>query len=366
MSPAPAIPGTYRRMLELLAEPAAMVELTEPEWDALLPLSRATRLFSRLAALAAGAGLLARLPAKVQDHMAAALRWVAHRRQKILWELYHLERALEGIETPIVVLKGAGYLLAGLRVAEGRTFADVDLLLSRESLIQAERALRDGGWQAPALDDYDQRYYRAWMHELPPLRHPERQVEVDLHHTLAPPTGRIKVDPAPLLAAAVPLAGSRFWVPGPADMVLHSALHLFYGGEFDHGLRDLSDLDLLMREFGARDPGFWPALVDRATALGLGRPLAYALRYTQRLFRTPVPEPIVARADRLGPPKPLRRVMDALFETALTPRNPAAVEGASAQARRLLWIRSHWLKMPPGLLLSHALHKIRKGKKARL
>ena len=42
-----------------------------------------------------------------------------------------------------------------------------------------------------------------------------------------------------------------FAVLAPEDMVLHSATHLFNEGEFDRGLRDLNDLDLLLREFGA-------------------------------------------------------------------------------------------------------------------
>jgi hypothetical protein len=36
-------------------------------------------------------------------------------------------------------------------------------------------------------------------------------------------------------------------------MVLHSATHLFYDGELNHGLRDLVDLDDLLRHFSGAD-----------------------------------------------------------------------------------------------------------------
>jgi hypothetical protein len=355
----------YRHLFAGLAEPRALLDLEETDWDALLPLARSMRLFSRLAALARSQGLLDQVPPKVAGHMTAVLRFAAHRQQKILWELYHLERALRDIQIPVVVLKGTGYLMADLWAARGRIFGDVDLLVPREGLAEVERVLRTAGWRSDSLSAHDERYYREWMHEIPPLRHPERQIEVDIHHTLSPLTSRLKVDAVPFFATAAPVEGHRFRVLAPADRILHSAVHLFYGGEFEHGLRDLSDLDLLMREFGHGDPEFWPGLAARAEALNLGRPLFYALRYTRRLLATPVPEDIRARAETQGSGRTAIRAMDALFEPALMPADPAAVGGWAARARWLLWLRSHLLKMPPGLLLYHALRKAGAGRKNR-
>ena len=46
------------------------------------------------------------------------------------------------------------------------------------------------------------------------------------------------------------------------DMVLHSAVHLFYDGDFVRGLEGrLADLDALLRHFGA-DAEFWSALLS--------------------------------------------------------------------------------------------------------
>jgi 3-hydroxyacyl-CoA dehydrogenase len=56
-------------------------------------------------------------------------------------------------------------------------------------------------------------------------------------------------------------------------MVLHSATHLFFEGELRHGLRDLVDLDDLVRHFAAQDASFWQRLVARAFEMDLARPL---------------------------------------------------------------------------------------------
>lgn len=351
----------YRQLLLGLSDPVSLLRLDEARWDKLLPLARSTHLFSRLAALSQDHGLLDRLPTRVVGHMEGVLRFVAHRKQSILWELRHLERVLRNTGVQTVVLKGTGYLIANLVASRGRIFGDIDLLTPRSDLAKVEGTLRAAGWTSAFLSNHDERYYREWMHEIPAMRHPERQIEVDIHHTISPLTARIKVDAGPIFDTAVSVEDYRFGVPSPADMVLHSALHLFYGGEFDHGLRDLSDLDLLLREFSESDSGFWQQLTERSERLKLQRPLFYCLRYTHRFLGTPVPEEIQIRTRCFGPKPAAVGMMDALIEPALMPADPAVPEGWAARARSMLWIRSHVMKMPPGLLVYHMTQKLRKS-----
>src|SRR5690606_28815053 len=141
-------------------------------------------------------------------------------------------------------------------------------------------------------------------------------------------------------AAAQPLPG----LPGvsvlaPADMVLHSATHLFYNEEFSHGLRDMSDLDLLLRHF-MQTQEFWAELLGRAQALGLMRPLYYCLRYCCTLFATPMPVAVLdeaARAQGRGAPLLLRLWLRVLGSTHPTARRPG-----TALASLLLYLRAHW------------------------
>lgn len=351
------IKHAYRQLCAGLTQPDTLLALTETEWDVLLPVARSARLFSRLAALARDRNLLAQFPPRIAGHMQAVLRLVAHRQRCILWEVRQLERALQGCEAQVLLLKGTAYVLAERAAARGRIFADVDILVSRTDLAEVERVLRAAGWGSESLDAYDEHYYRAWMHEIPPLKHPERGVEVDIHHTLSPLTSRLQVDALPLFTAAQPVAGRRFKVLASADLILHSAVHLFYGGEFDNGLRDLSDLDLLLREGAASHPEFWTELTARAETLNLTRPLFYAVRYTRRLFATPTPETVRTMIDAHGPGGLARTIMDVLIEPALRPLDPTGASGWAARARWLLWVRSHWLKMPLRILIPHLWHK---------
>jgi len=77
-------------------------------------------------------------------------------------------------------------------------------------------------------------------------------------------------------------------VLAPTDMMLHSAVHLFYDGDFTRGLRDLADMDALLRHFGT-DTAFWPALLASAHTHDLVRPLFYALHYCAKVLGTPLP-----------------------------------------------------------------------------
>ena len=90
-------------------------------------------------------------------------------------------------------------------------------------------------------------------------------------------------------------------------MVLHSAAHLFQDGELNGGLRDLVDLDSLLRHFGS-DENFWGGLVSRAQTMDLERPLYYALRYCEQWLGTPVPDTSTLKRPRT----PARAIMDAL------------------------------------------------------
>jgi hypothetical protein len=150
----------------------------------------------------------------------------------------------------------------------------------------------------------------------------------------------------------------------PVDMVLHGATHLFSESELHRGLRDLSDLDLLMRYFGEL-PGFWDDLVERADAVGLRRPLYYALTLCSAFLATPVPGPTLSCAPAFGPPRPLGALMGAIYGQVLAGRIPSE-EGVSASfAHGLLFVRGHWLRMPMHLLIYHLGHKAMAGARRR-
>jgi hypothetical protein len=335
----------------VLRKPEELLGWSLPQWEALVRQARRGNLLARIAVTLDELGLLSQVPAAPRAHLVAGRTLAQAQAGVVRREVAHIERALAPTGVPIVLLKGAAYLLAGLPTARGRVFSDIDILVPRHALTEVEAALMLNGWVTSKDTPYDQRYYRRWMHELPPLRHISRQTALDVHHAILPTTARLKPDSAKLLAASRPVTGEpRLRVLAPVDMVLHSATHLFCNEDVGNGLRDLVDLDSLLRDF-AREAGFWPGLTARSAELDLTRPLYYALRYAVRLLDTPVPARALGAAEIGRPPSLLRGLMDALFLQTLRPER--ASHSLASLARGSLYVRAHWLRMPPLLLAQH-------------
>ncbi|HKZ08191.1 MAG TPA: nucleotidyltransferase family protein [Methylomirabilota bacterium] len=332
-----------------------MPALAPAEWDVVLRQARHASLLARLEALAESAGLLATLPSRVRARLESARANVDQQHRLIRWEVTRIRRALRDLDVPLVLLKGAAYLHAELPAARGRQFNDVDILVPVERLRDVEAALLRAGWESTGMSAYDERYYREWSHELPPLVHKDRQIVLDVHHNILPPTGRLRPDPRRLLEAARPLGESGLRVLAPADMTLHCACHLFQSGELHKSLRDLSDLDALVRGFAAAP--FWAELTARARVLDVERPLYYGLRFARRLLGTPVAPDVEPALARMAPPPPVRAAMDALVGLAIEPDHPTRPRRRIGLARRLLSVRHHWLRMPPLMLARHLTHK---------
>lgn len=340
-------------LLRALRDPAVLARFETAEWNLLLSQASSAGLLGRLRAQALQLGIESDFPPAVRRQMNAAQAAVQRQTAAVHWEVKQIASVLAPLGVPVLLLKGAAYAAAGLPAALGRTFSDVDILVPKPMLGAVERALVIGGWIGSELSSYDQRYYRRWMHELPPMLHIRRRTPLDVHHNILPETARIKTRPELLLRAASPLAGyEQVFVPSPVDQVLHSATHLFHEGEWAHGLRDLSDLDLLLRGH-ARTDGFWRALHARAVELNLQVPLRHAVRYTQWVLQTPVPAGV---AHELSADQPGQRT-DFLFMNGLASAHHSLRSPLTPVAQGLLYVRSHWLRMPPHLLLPHLAHK---------
>jgi hypothetical protein len=267
-------------------------------------------------------------------------------------ELRALDAALPA-DAGVVLLKGAAYAAQALEFSRGRLPNDLDLLVRRSDLDRVEAALKAAGWESEAKNDYDERYYREWSHELPPMRKAGHALEVDLHHTIAPVTSRSRADDALLFRDLVALPGSRFFVLDPRDQILHAAIHLFQDTELDGRLRDLADIDGLIRRH-LTDESDWAALLMRAERHRAARMLWYALHYCAAWLGTPVP----AGLPLAPPPAAARRLMDWVLSRNCLPRLPdRAPDMAERMAAGVARVRYHCLRMPPGLLLRHLAHK---------
>ena len=341
-----------------LRDPKQTIRWGGREWSLLMQQARASGLLARVAASQeSNSHAHQGLPAPVAAHMDAAKRVCQAQHNEIHREVGHLQRALASLDAPVVLLKGAAYVMAGLPAARGRVFSDIDIMVPKAVVAQAESLLAMHGWMSDQHSGYYQRYYREWMHELPPMHHVQRGTVLDVHHTILPETARLKPDAAQLFAKAVPLAGHlQFQVLCPTDMLLHSMTHLFMNDDMTHALRDLSDMDLLLRHFAAA-PGFWSGLVARAAVLDLARPLYYGLRYTSRIWGTEVPHTVTQEIRRHAPSAPVLAMMDGIWMRVLRSGHTSAAPRWQGAALGALFLRGHWLRMPPLLLARHLVVK---------
>jgi hypothetical protein len=314
------------------------VALDAAGWTALLTAARAEQLLGTLAHPLNGLAVPPRIAAVLADARDAA----AEQRRTALWEAEMARRALGPLDVPVVLLKGTAYAAAGLAAGQGRSIGDLDLLVPRDALARVEAALLDAGWEWVKPDPYDDIYYRRWMHELPPLIHRERDRIADVHHTILPPTARPTPDAAALIADAVPL-GNGLSVLSPPDMIVHAAAHLFADGDLAGGLRNLWDIHCLLTEFGS------VGLSERAALHGLAGPVARAGRLAYHLFGTEVP-----------PGWRGLHASDRPFRRRLLARDGWG-RAARPVTRGAFYVRSHWLRMPPGLLARHLWTKWRRG-----
>lgn len=358
MSP-PDAPPQALAWLQALRTPASALAWTLADWERVVRLSRRLRLLGRLAEGVEAAGLMGQVPGQAARHLRAELQYSRWRTTHLLWALERLAAHLEGSGYPRVLLKGAAYIGQGLPIAAGRLPSDIDILVPREHLADAQSRLVRAGWSETELDEHDRRYYHEWSHEVPPMRHGLHGLELDLHHNILPPVAHTHVDAALLLARLQPSRWPQWQVFHPHDQVLHSAAHLFHDSEARDRMRDLVDLDGLLRHFGGL-PGFWDGLPDRALQLGLAEPLALACHFAQRWLQTPVPASAQAGLRAIAP-SPLRRAwLHPLLATILTPTEPDAApswrQGAAAQ---VLLVRYHYRRMPLRILVPHLWHKAR-------
>lgn len=355
--PNPPLVRHARLLLSLLTRPDECLRWPARDWELAVRAGRRARLLGVLHARLDAAGLLAGIPPQaaqmLQSDYQVSLQRVAMARA----ELRAVAIALRGYDGPIVLLKGAAYTTLGLAVGRGRVFEDVDLMVPKADLQTVEDALIFAGWESETVDEYDQRYYRDWSHELPPLRFPDRPMQLDVHHTIVPVTARYRTDAQRLFDTAQRVPGSRFSVLDPGHRLLHAAAHVFADSDCVSKLRDLVDIDGLARDLGGSEQR-WSSLLEEARRSGLGRPLWYAISTCREWLQTPLADATVQELAALAPPAQVRWWMGALLDRTLPPPAPWRERNLTrSAAERLLNLRYLWLRMPPHLLVYHAVHK---------
>lgn len=331
----------------LLADPSRAPALDTAAWNGILCAARAERLLASLAWRLDGLAL----PPSVRSILESAKADAEVGRTAALWEAEMARRALAPLDVPVVLLKGTAFAAAGLDAGQGRQIGDLDILVPRDRMDDVEAVLLAAGWEWVKPDPYDDQYYRRWMHELPPLIHRDRDRMIDVHHTILPLTARPKPDAEALIADSVPLENGLRLL-SPEDMIVHAAAHLLADGDLAGGLRNLWDIDCLVRDYDG--PGFFDRLQARATLHGLLTEVDRALRLRNTLFVAPAESGGAKDPSRLGPGR-----NDGPYVARLLTRDSWGRQ-TRPFLRLAFYIRSHWLRMPPFMLAQHLWTKWRK------
>lgn len=234
--------------LQILLDSQVLASLNEQGYDALLRILRQTDLVSSFGFLTKTHENQEVLPVYMQSHVNASKVFSDAQTRQVFSACALIKKAADDLGIELLFLKGAAYCLRQTQNSRGRLFSDIDILVKVEDLNTLESYLNANGWKSKELNDYDDKYYREWSHELPPFTHLATGVSLDIHHTLLPKVSHYRVDIEDLWRNELKL-NSGFSVPNHAYLILHSAIHLLLNEDVEKGFRDLLDINLLIIEY---------------------------------------------------------------------------------------------------------------------
>lgn len=259
---------------------------------------------------------------------------------------------LAELNAPVILLKGAAYIAANKANSKGRLISDVDILVAKKDLPKVESLLLAKGWVAKELDDFDEKYYREWSHELPPYTHIESGVTLDIHHNLLPGTSGKTIDIANIIATKQSTEYGLF-VPKDDYLILHSAIHLLLNDDIEKGLRDCLDLHYLVQQHSLTHS--LNELKDIFVQAGCEDEFYILLMLLQRLFKehaTAYTKPILSEVKHAK----FNAIVSDL-EKAVFPSCQYLYDSNNSLARFRVYLRGHLSKMPLPLFLKHLVFK---------
>lgn len=259
---------------------------------------------------------------------------------------------LEELAEPVLLLKGAAYIAANKANARGRLISDIDILVAQQHLPKVEKLLIAKGWAPKELDDFDEKYYREWSHELPPYTHLETGVTLDIHHNLLPGTSGKTINISDIIATKQATNFGLF-VPKDEYLILHSAIHLLLNDDIEKGLRDCLDLHYLLSEYVQKND--INTLHKLFTEANCEKEFLVLLNLLTKLFTT---KSATYAEERLAlNNKSLYESIANDLEKAVFPASAYLENSTNTYARFKVYLRGHLSKMPLSLFIKHILFK---------
>ncbi|MEP1445718.1 MAG: nucleotidyltransferase family protein [Paraglaciecola sp.] len=348
---------TNQQLANFLTKPESAIDLPLELWAKLILIFRESKLLASFYHVSKAKKCYELYPKYARKHLYAAFIHAQRQNAQVLFESENVRVLLAKIDVEPIFLKGANYILRESENSRGRIVSDIDVLVKKEDLDKVEWTLKSALWQSEKLSDYDEKYYRKWAHEIPPLFHLLRETVLDVHHNFYLPVSGRSPNVA-LLVSNVETSKSGCLVLGNAESVLHSIIHLFMNEDFTNAFRDLFDIHLLIKQYESYD--FWKNLEVLAEKTKFQKELYYCLILLMKIFGSQEP-PILANLNLRY--KTLRRdfFINTILFNSLTPKHSLLNNYLNSTSRFLIFIRGHWLKMPIHILIAHLAIKSYKG-----
>ena len=261
--------------------------LTDRQWSCVAEEAVRHRLRGLTYRLLADGPLAEQMPADVRDKLRSPYVSIAIRNALLFRQTAQMARELSVRGIPVMLLKGMH--LSRFVYAEPalRSMADVDIMVRREQLAEAEQVFLDRGFgplPRPNLEEFC-----TWSNHLARLQKTGAPV-VELHWGIERPSSPFRIDLDGLWARScvVTLEGAPVHVLSPEDLLLHLSLHCAYHHRLDHSaLRGLVDVKAVVVKH-ANDID-WKALTERANAWGASGFVYTTFRLTAEILGAPIP-----------------------------------------------------------------------------
>ncbi len=353
--------STLSWLMSLLKGEGVTTERSLSEWFSLIALCRQLGLLAVLADKVDSSNVCPNVWNRISTHLISAKLQVINQQKSVKW---HIEKLVENNPDGIqfLVLKGAAYIFAEKSIAVGRTMTDVDILVTKSSLDNAEFWLFLNGYALINNDDYDDFYYRQWMHELPPFVNTTGGLTLDLHHNLLPITSKRFIEPQLLFDEASEV-GPNLFRPCDADLIIHSAVHLLQDSVFNRTLRDLNDLYHLIEALVQHDKNT-VKLIERAKTLRLEKDLAKVFALLECVYQRKLSNIESDFVKQCLGESLIWRLERYCYITML--QQPVLVDWTVKHhlSSWILFVKSHLIKMPLSLLIKHSYVKTIKNIKS--
>lgn len=343
-------------IIDLYRTPSVAISLCDNDWVQIIKVLRHHQLLARYCYIFKLVDVFDKLTPYAKRHLINAEILASKQNNQVIHEARELTRVALGQSKRFVFLKGAGYSLCNDQASIGRTYNDIDLLVEKEAIQPIERRLNLNCWMSEKITEYDKRYYRKWAHEIPPLRNNARGTILDLHHNLVPVVSNRSPDIKVFFDEIATTETGEQVLSAPAR-TLHSIIHLFFNEDVHNGFRDLTDIDLLIKQHGSE--AYWRKLNELAVQSGFDKELWLCKFTLKALLDTPLPD---SECQSLG--KPTSQGLSWLgkiYAKALMPNHPATNTKKQLIALNLVFLRGHFGKMPMYVLIYHSVHKLFTG-----